>query len=78
MANACKKHPTDGGKFAGTTYQTLGTYDTSGKPANLLKDTISSSLLSFIDSTLPNQKDLRISHPEFFKSSAIADIIITQ
>ena len=74
MVNACKKHATN----AETSYQTLGTYDTSGKPNNLLKDSISSSLLSFVDSTLPNGIDLRIKHPEFFNSTAIADITITQ
>ncbi len=74
MVNACKKPGTN----AGTSYQTLGTYDASGKPNNLLKDSISPSLISFIDSTLPNGIDLRIAHPEFFSNPASADIAITQ
>ena len=74
MVNACKKHASN----PGTSYQTLGTYDSSGKPDNLLKDPISPSLLSFIDSTLPNHIDLRIKHPEFFSNPTSADIIITQ
>ena len=74
MGNACKKPGTN----AGTSYQTLGTYDASGKPNNLLKDSISPSLLSFIDSTLPNGIDLRIAHPEFFSNPTSADIAITQ
>ena len=66
-------------KFTSTTYQTLGTYDSLGKPDYLLtKDSISSTLLSFIRNTLPEGKDLRNSHPELLASSAIGDITITQ
>lgn len=72
MVNACKKNG------SGISYQTLGTFDTSGKLNNLLKDSISPSLLSFIDSTLPNSVNLSIKHPELFSSAGNADIIITQ
>ena len=57
----------------------MGTYDSLGKPDYLLtKDSISSTLLSFIRNTLPEGKDLRNSHPELLASSAIGDITITQ
>jgi len=75
----CHKPKTKEVKFTSTTYQTLGTFNTEGKPDYLLpRDQISSSMLSFIDSTLPNGKDLRVSHPELFTSTAIADIKVTQ
>ena len=77
---ACKKETpvTRVVKFNKTSYQTLGTFNSSGKPDYLLteKDSISPSLLSFIKNTLPDGKDLRISHPEFLSSTAIADITI--
>jgi Domain of unknown function (DUF4114) len=65
--------------FTSTSYQILGTYDSSGKPDYLTtSDAISPSLLSFIDTTLPNGKNLTLSHPELFTSTAIADIVVTQ
>ncbi|HEY8658052.1 MAG TPA: DUF4114 domain-containing protein [Hanamia sp.] len=72
LVNACQK------PHNGTSYQTLGTFNSSGLPNNLLKDTISPTFLSFVDSILPNGQDLRISHPEFFNNVAIGDIVITQ
>ncbi len=79
MLNACKKDPvTKPVKFTSTSYQTLGTYDATGNPDYLLKDTISSALLSFINNTLPNAENLTTSHPELFNTTAIADITITQ
>lgn len=74
MVNACKKKVDN----IPTSYKTLGTYDSSGKPNNLLKDSISPSFLSFSDSTLPDGVDLRIKHPELFTSIGNADIKITQ
>ena len=80
LINACKKAAvTRPVKFTSTVYQNLGTYDSLGKPNYLeLPDTISPSLLSFVNATLPNGKNLTISHPEFFSNTAIADITITQ
>ena len=81
MLIACKKDKpvTRVVEFTSTTYQTLGTYDSSGKPDYLLTtDTISSALLSFINNTLPDGRDLRISNPELLTTKAIADIAITQ
>lgn len=80
MLSACKKPVTRVIKFTSTTYQTLGTYNSSGEPNYLVTpDTISSALLSFINTTLPGGQNLTLSHPELFSAStAIADIKITQ
>lgn len=74
---ACKKESSS--PFSGTTYSNLSAYDNTGKPTSgLLHDVISDSLLSFIDSLLPESQNLTVTHPELFSSSAIADIAITQ
>jgi len=66
-------------KFDSTTYQTLGTFDPTGKPNYLVTpDVISSGMQSFIDNTLQDQVDLRTTHPELLTTNAIADIKITQ
>lgn len=80
MFAACKKEEvTKKVDFTGTTYKTLGTYDADGTPAYLLsRDAISSSMLSYIETTLVEKADLRNSHPELLNTSAIADIPITK
>ncbi|MEO8415719.1 MAG: DUF4114 domain-containing protein [Ginsengibacter sp.] len=80
MFTACKKTAlTKPVNFTSTAYANLGTFDLTGKPDYLASpDTISPYMLSFISSTLPDGKDLTISHPEFFNSSAIADVTIAQ
>lgn len=76
--NACKKDPvTKPVKFTSTTYDDLSTYNSQGKPDGLLKDTIPPDLLYFIDTLLPDGKNLTKSHPELFSTSAIGDIKIT-
>ena len=66
-------------EFNETTYEPLGTYDDVGKPNYLLaKDPISSELISFINSSLPEKVDLRSTNPDLLNSSAIGDIVITQ
>jgi uncharacterized protein DUF4114 len=84
---ACKKNDNTKSpeSFASTTYKTLGSYDTTGKPYNLLKDTISTDYLSFINSILPSadtlpfdKKNLVKSHPELFVSSAMATISLKE
>ena len=79
---ACKKSEeevTRPVEFPETTYQTLGTFDNSGKPNYLLpKDGISADLASFVSTTLPQGGDLRTTHPELLSSTALADITITQ
>lgn len=80
MLGACKKDPvTKPVEFKSTTYQTLGTYDTSGSPSYLLPpDTVTSDMRSFINNNLPSGKDLRNTHPELLTTKAIADITITE
>ncbi len=78
---ACKKDKapvTVPVSFDSTSYQTLGAYDSLGRPINLLKDTVSSGLKSYMDGILKEHTDLRGPHPELFSSTAIADIRITQ
>lgn len=82
-ATSCKKNITPSTEpvyFTSTTYQTLGTYDTTGKPGYLEnnRDVISSNLQTFMSNTLPEHADLAKSHPEFFSSSAIGDIAVTE
>ncbi|MGI4021120.1 MAG: DUF4114 domain-containing protein [Janthinobacterium lividum] len=83
MVGACKKSQTLPTtvpvEFTSTTYQTLGNYDDAGKPLYLAtSDVISSTLLSYISTTLPDGKDLRKTNPELFTTKAIADITMTQ
>lgn len=66
-------------EFPETSYQTLGSFDNTGKPNYLLpKDAISPGLASFASTTLPQGGDLRTTHPELLSSTALADIAITQ
>ena len=66
-------------EFNSTTYVTLASYDSFGKPSNLLPpDAISSNLMSYVNSILIEESDLRPRHPELLSTSAIADIAITQ
>lgn len=79
MLNACNKPKavTQVVKFTSTTYDSLSTYNFQGKPDNLLKDTIPPDLLNFIDTLLPDGRNLTIAHPELFSNPAIGDITIT-
>lgn len=76
---SCKKEAlTKPVHFTSTTYDTLGNFDTTAKPNNLLpRDVISSGLVSFIETLLPEGHDLRKTHPELLASKAIADLPIT-
>ena len=81
MIVACKKEAvTKPVEFTSTTYQNLGTWDTSGVPAYLLtpRDVISADLQSYINNTLVEKSDLRTTNPELLTTKAIADIAITQ
>lgn len=81
IISACKKDAvTTPVLFTSTTYQTLGTYDTSGTPAYLItpRDVISPDMLAYIKTTLVEQSDLRTSHPDLLTAMAIADIAITR
>ncbi len=66
-------------EFNTTIYNALGTYDSNGKPSYLLaRDNISTLLLNFIKSTLPDKVDLRKTNPDLLTTKAIADIAITK
>jgi hypothetical protein len=75
---ACKKDITKPVSFSSTDYEALAPYDDQGKPSNLLKDNISSNLLSFINETLPPGQDLRISNPGLLNNSSANDISLSQ
>ena len=80
LLNACEKEKevTRPVEFKETTYETLGSFDASGKPGYLLeRDPISADLLAFAKETLPDA-DLRTTNPELLKNKAIADFAITQ
>lgn len=77
--SACKKDPvTKPVKFTTTKYDNLGTFDPYGTPQNMMKDTIPPAMLSFIQTTLPDGKNLTLSHPELFNNPAIGDITIAK
>ena len=82
MLGACKKTAapvTVPVQFTSSTYATLGANDAAGKPLYLTtSDVISSSLSSYLSTTLPERSDLRKTNPSLLSSSAIADIAITQ
>lgn len=82
MLIACKKNAdpaTDPIVSSATTYESSCTWDDSGKPVCLLvQDAISLDLITFINSTLQEGKDLRTTRPELFSTTVIAAITITQ
>lgn len=78
---ACKKEQpvTAPVSFTSTTYDFLGTYDNTSRPNYLLpRDSISSDMLNFIATTIPEATDLRKTHPELLTTNAVADIAVTQ
>jgi len=76
---ACQKEPvTKPVKFTSTVYQTLATYDATGKPSNLESESISSDLLSFSTTSLPEKQDLRTTNPGLLSSSNTNDITLTK
>lgn len=80
IIGACQKEPlTKPVDFTETTYQSLGTYDSTGKPNYLLpKDPISTGMLSYVRNTLIEETDLRNTSPELLTNNTYADIAITQ
>ena len=77
---ACKKEPvTVPVEFPETTYQPLASYDSAGVPSNLLpRDTVTTAMKQYIETTLGEKVDLRTTHPELLSNPAIADLAITQ
>jgi hypothetical protein len=65
--------------FSSTTYETLGTFNASGKPDNLEPhDVVSDDMKTFLNGILIEQSDLRPRHPELLSTTATADLKITQ
>src|SRR5690349_11825457 len=80
---ACKKEETPGSipvEFKTTEYNVLTPYDsTTGRPLNLLKDTIPSDMLAYIKLMLPERQDLRVTNPQLLEYSPTApDLAITK
>jgi hypothetical protein len=66
-------------KFTSTSYTNLQPFDTTGKPMTMeTPDVISSGLMSFLQTSLPEHVNLATTHPELLASTAIPDIRITQ
>lgn len=61
-------------KFTTTEYSYVGTYDDQGKPSGLEKDVVSSELVSYVKTSLPERGDVSKLHPEYLKN---ADLTIT-
>ena len=79
VISSCRKDPvTKPVEFKSTAYNTLSSYDLTGKPDNLLHESVSPDLLQFIDTLLPDGKNLSVTHPELFNNPEIGDITITQ
>lgn len=72
LVNACKKDSVS------DKYKNLAPFDSKGKPNNLLKDSISPGLLSFLNDSFPDHKNMVSAHPELFTGPQMADISITQ
>jgi len=66
-------------QFNKTKYAFLATFDSLGKPSNLVvpRDTISEGLLQFFYQQLPKKVNATVTHPEYFTSTASANINIT-
>ena len=63
-----------------TTYEYMGSFDLLGRPLyrEAKGDVISSELLAFINSSLPEEKDVREHHPNYLSSSSVSTLNITK
>jgi hypothetical protein len=72
---ALKNHKVFSGAtiFAPTTYSYMGTYDMYGRPVNYLeaqKGAVTADLLTYLAESLPDQKDVRVHHPQYLSDNA--------
>lgn len=75
---ACQKDPvTKPVHFTSTEYEVLSPFDNAGKPANEQRETLSSDLISYTKTSLPEKQDLRNTNPGLL-SGTTSDIRITQ
>ena len=74
----CKKEKNGGFtpvKFTETEYSYLGDFDAQGRPNYLVaSDVISNDLSSFVKTALPENGDIRTTHPQYLKN---ADLVVT-
>lgn len=72
--------PTQAIAFTDTFYETTCTWDGNGRPNCLTTppDTISPELFNYINTTLPEGKDLRKTNPSLLSSTAPTDVAVTQ
>lgn len=62
-----------------TSYQYLGTYSGNGTPDYLIaQGNVSAGLLSYINASLPNNVDLRTTHPEYLSSTATRNLNVVE
>lgn len=74
----CQKEPvTKPVYFTETEYELLATYDDKGRPSNLEKETVSTELMNFSKTSLPERQDLRNTNPALLETSTI-DMRITK
>lgn len=79
IISGCKKNPQIKPiNFPDASYQSLVPYNSQGKPDNLLKDTIPTTILDYANQTIKKGVNMTISHPEFFTSNTNADLQITK
>src|SRR5690606_2661005 len=65
-------------KSGSTVYVYDSPYDESGKPLNLeTREVVSSELLQYINSSLPERQDVRTHHPSYIaeKASSVLNIV---
>lgn len=63
-----------------TTYSYMGTFDNQGAPLDykVTSDVITSSLMTYLNASLPERTDVRTTHPTYIASGTATDIKITQ
>ncbi|MEO6917402.1 MAG: LruC domain-containing protein [Chitinophagaceae bacterium] len=72
--------PSTNGKSESLSYHYMSTFNSSGKPDNLLSpnDVISAKTLSYINASLPEQKPVPTYHPEYLKSNYETNLRIVE
>ncbi|NTS39510.1 DUF4114 domain-containing protein [Flavisolibacter sp. BT320] len=74
----CQKEPvTKPVLFTETEYEVLATYDDKGRPSNLQKETVSTALMEFSKTALPEKQDLRKTNPALLETPTV-DMKITK
>jgi len=63
-----------------TSYVSMGTTDSYGRPNYLVNpsDVVSNTLMTNLLTSLPESKDVRVTHPQYLTNSASSNVVITQ